>query len=220
MKKLLALVLAVCMMFAALPAMAYGEFTGYSIASTTLYGSSSKKIQNIELAARALDGTAVYSGETFSFNEVVGPRTRERGYVSAMNGRGAVVLGGGVSQLATTLLMAIIDSNANGFEIKPFMDYGEDFVDWYADEDDWTVVTDYAAGHDFEFTNWHEEVVYINAWVDEEDVYCELVFGEPGDSIARSSTPIFGSDNKRSNILNAAFAIDGISLDYGEKFSL
>ncbi|MGE3658040.1 MAG: VanW family protein [Mycolicibacterium sp.] len=61
---------------------------------------------NIKRAAAQLDGTLVGPGETFSLTAATNPRTAATGYVEAgiiENGRLARGLGGGVSQVATTL---------------------------------------------------------------------------------------------------------------------
>ncbi len=63
---------------------------------------------NRTLAAR-LSGTIVKPGETFSLGARSGPRTADNGYVPAPadeDGTGATVVGGGVSQLASTLYNA------------------------------------------------------------------------------------------------------------------
>ena len=51
--------------------------------STKFTSSSANRINNIELATRAINGTTLMPGDTFSFNEIVGQRTRERGYKDA-----------------------------------------------------------------------------------------------------------------------------------------
>jgi vancomycin resistance protein YoaR len=56
-----------------------------------------------------VDGTIVRPGETFSFNERVGPRTAERGFLEGQMIVGSLLLpsiGGGVCQTATTLFNA------------------------------------------------------------------------------------------------------------------
>jgi vancomycin resistance protein YoaR len=65
--------------------------------------------ENIERAARKIDGTVLRPGETFSLNAATGPRGAAQGYVPAGGideGRPADGVGGGVSQLATTLYNA------------------------------------------------------------------------------------------------------------------
>lgn len=74
--------------------------------TTQMGNSSANRIQNVHLMADFIDGTLVRPGETFSFNEVVGPRTEERGFLvgQALFGSVAVAsIGGGVCQTATTL---------------------------------------------------------------------------------------------------------------------
>jgi vancomycin resistance protein YoaR len=77
------------------------------VAFTTDMGvSSSNRIHNVHLMADFIDGTLIKPGETFSFNEVVGPRTAERGFLEGQMIIGSLVLpsiGGGVCQTATTL---------------------------------------------------------------------------------------------------------------------
>jgi vancomycin resistance protein YoaR len=76
---------------------------------STLYSGSYDRIRNLQLAVQALDGTLVPPGGTFSFNRAVGPRTEERGYRPApviVNGEYEDGVGGGVSQVATTMFNA------------------------------------------------------------------------------------------------------------------
>ncbi|MGE2832687.1 VanW family protein [Mycobacterium sp. SMC-4] len=64
---------------------------------------------NIKRAAAAIDGIVVAPGETFSLNGATNPRTAANGYVEAgiiMHGRPDRGVGGGVSQVATTLFNA------------------------------------------------------------------------------------------------------------------
>ncbi|EOM76713.1 hypothetical protein DW322_07090 [Rhodococcus rhodnii] len=72
---------------------------GFSAASGT----------NIRLAANAINGALVMPGETFSLNGHTGPRGTAQGYVESgiiNNGRPDNAVGGGVSQVATTLYNA------------------------------------------------------------------------------------------------------------------
>lgn len=69
---------------------------------------------NIRLAARAIDGTVLFPGEEFSFNDVVGPRTPQKGYVIAhvySEGRITNGYGGGICQVSTTLYNAALLAN-------------------------------------------------------------------------------------------------------------
>ncbi len=61
---------------------------------------------NLKLACKALDGTEIYPGETFSFNDTLGQPTEKRGYrpVSVYeDGKFEKIVGEGISQLASAL---------------------------------------------------------------------------------------------------------------------
>jgi vancomycin resistance protein YoaR len=75
--------------------------------------SSSNRIWNVHLLGNYLDGTIVNAGETFSYNEVVGPRTIERGFREGQMIFGGVLIpsiGGGVCQTATTIFNAAFEA--------------------------------------------------------------------------------------------------------------
>jgi vancomycin resistance protein YoaR len=74
--------------------------------TTEMGVSSSNRIHNVHLMADYIDGTIIRPGAVFSFNDVVGPRTSERGFLEGQMIIGSLVLpsiGGGVCQTATTL---------------------------------------------------------------------------------------------------------------------
>ena len=76
---------------------------------TTAYAGSEDRIRNLRLAVSLVDGTQLAPGETFSFNETVGPRTAKRGFRVAptiVDGKYKDEFGGGVSQVATTIFNA------------------------------------------------------------------------------------------------------------------
>ena len=87
--------------------------------STSFTTSAAGRINNIELATKAINGLLLMPGDTFSFNEVVGERTKERGYKEAgviINNRIESGLGGGICQVSSTLYNAILKSNINSTE--------------------------------------------------------------------------------------------------------
>jgi len=77
---------------------------------TTYHDCCLPRVTNIQRMARDVDGYVVMPGETFSIDDVVGPRTSSGGYVPApylINGQGACcAVGGGVSQFGTTIFNA------------------------------------------------------------------------------------------------------------------
>jgi hypothetical protein len=76
----------------------------------TDYSCCEPRVTNIQTIAAAVNDTIVWPGETFSLNDLVGPRTEEKGYVLApqiLQGEFVDAIGGGVSQFATTFFNAI-----------------------------------------------------------------------------------------------------------------
>lgn len=68
------------------------------------------RTQNMKLAVQAIDGTILKTEEIFSFNQIVGPRTTEAGYQTAIIIEGDKFvpgLGGGVCQVSSTLYNAV-----------------------------------------------------------------------------------------------------------------
>jgi len=77
---------------------------------TTYHGCCESRVDNIQLFADIVDGTIVKPGESISLNELVGERTRERGFKPAgtiIRGKIVDTIGGGVSQFATTFYNAV-----------------------------------------------------------------------------------------------------------------
>ncbi len=75
----------------------------------TAYSCCAPRVTNIKRAAELLDGTILRPGERFSLNEALGKRTTENGFLSAPQiraGRLEDSIGGGISQVATTLFNA------------------------------------------------------------------------------------------------------------------
>ncbi len=83
------------------------QLSSYSTAHTT----NSNRTTNLTLACKAIDGTVINPGETFSFNGVVGERTAEKGYKSAtvyVGTESAEEIGGGICQVASTIYDAAL----------------------------------------------------------------------------------------------------------------
>ncbi|MCC6556724.1 MAG: VanW family protein, partial [Polyangiaceae bacterium] len=77
----------------------------------TTYGTGAGRAVNIANAASKIDGTVIAPGETFSFNEHVGPRTKDNGFTLAPEIQGDETVtgwGGGTCQVSSTLYAAAI----------------------------------------------------------------------------------------------------------------
>ncbi len=219
--------LLLCLSLCTAPALAdYSVADDTVWAYTPIYDESQGQITNLHLACAAIDGWVVGCGETFSFNEAVGERSKEAGYRIAINGRGTYVRGGGVSQLATTLNMAVSDFSWT--EAGDYMTYGDNFTGNYVDDGEDAVVTDYANDHDYTFTSWYPGDVMISAWIEDNTLYCTLSgyessddYGgeESNDVLSEGITPMPDDEAQRTNILQAAYAISGTMLEYGDAFS-
>ncbi len=91
-----------------------GEFS-------TEYGSMSspERANNIMLAAQIINGKILMPGDTFSFNDILGERTAEKGYQAAPVIVGNQVesgLGGGICQVSSTLYNAVIRADIKSIE--------------------------------------------------------------------------------------------------------
>lgn len=203
-------------------------------ARTTLAGSSYAKLNNVNLAASSLNGITIPCGASFSFNEIVGPRTEAYGYQRAANGRGVRVTGGGVAQCATTLYLALEQLGAD-VEYTSLLTYGSKFSDNYVSDGSDAIMVDYSTGSDFSFINYSDDML-IEMWATDNYLYCSITLDAVGGgelnwfdsaplqpsmrSIASSRIDLSGADDAlRSNILLAASSINDTVLDSGDLFS-
>ncbi|MGE5689149.1 MAG: VanW family protein [Pseudomonadota bacterium] len=125
--------------------------------TTDMGPSSSNRIHNVHLMADYIDGTIVEPGDTFSFNESVGPRTPERGFLEGQMIVGSLLLpsiGGGVCQTATTLFnnafelgLPIVERHNHSFYISHYPLGRDATVSW--------------GGPDFKFRNDMEHAILI-----------------------------------------------------------
>lgn len=143
----------------------YGNnFGGRLIGSSTIVLSGTNTLKNnVRRAADAINGTRLsYYGE-FSFNQLVGPRTQANGYGNAINGRGVIVTGGGVAQVASSIYLATKDLNSIYFLEKRTYDYR--YNQSYVEDREDAIATDYVNGHDFRFRYTGYGTLLINTYV-------------------------------------------------------
>jgi vancomycin resistance protein YoaR len=93
---------------------------------TTYFPYAEYRNVNIGRAAEIIDGTLLKPGETFSLNDTVGERTEENGFTRGYIIQDGILvqdLGGGVSQMATTLFNAMFFAGLEDVEHKPHSFY-------------------------------------------------------------------------------------------------
>lgn len=154
----------------------YGIIATYT---TDASSSSSARIHNIKLAISTINGTCVQPGETFSFNGVVGERTRAAGYRQApAYSRMETVMeyGGGICQVSSTLYAAvqqagleIVERHSHSLKVTYIPKGMDATVDW--------------GNKDFQFANNRSEPIYIGGYVDGFNQVHIAIFGrlEEGD---------------------------------------
>jgi vancomycin resistance protein YoaR len=86
--------------------------------TTPILAADAGRVQNIAMAVRKISGVALAPGQTFSFNDVVGPRDAEHGWAPAKElyqGEFVVGYGGGICQVSSTLYNSVLLA---GLEVK------------------------------------------------------------------------------------------------------
>lgn len=137
----------------------YGVIATYT---TDASSSSSDRLYNISLALESIDGLCLWPGQEFSFNEVVGQRTKERGYRKATaysGGRSVLEYGGGICQVSSTLYAAVrqtdfevIERYAHSRSVSYIPSGWDATVDW--------------GNKDLRFVNSRDVPVYISCYLD------------------------------------------------------
>nr|WP_245780865.1 VanW family protein [Gracilibacillus orientalis] len=108
----------------------------------TYFNTNNKeRSHNISLSAEAINNHVVFPGKTFSFNKVVGKRTKEKGYMPApeiVKGEVSEGIGGGICQVSSTLFNAVDRAGAQIMQRYshskrvPYVPPGRDAtVSWY-----------------------------------------------------------------------------------------
>lgn len=127
----------------------------------TYFNSGNKnRSHNINLATKAINNYVLFPGEIFSFNQVVGKRTIDKGYLQAtviVRGELSEGIGGGICQVSSTLFNAV---DSAGLQIVqryshsrnvPYVKTGRDAtVSW--------------SGPDFSFKNQYNQPILILAF--------------------------------------------------------
>lgn len=169
MKKALILTLILAMLLCGTQAFA----SVMVVTGTPTYSDSEGMTQNLARVIETLNNQIVEKGKTFSLNEVLGPRTEGNGYAPALNGNGVEVMGGGVSQVATTLYLALKELG-EGITYDERHTFGSAFNAGYVEDAKDTALTDYRHGLDFKFTNNTADDLVISMWDGGGTLFCQL----------------------------------------------
>ncbi|MGE6257476.1 VanW family protein [Heyndrickxia sporothermodurans] len=129
--------------------------------STYFNTNNRERSHNLSLASKAINNHVIFPGETFSFNQVVGKRTKEKGYMRApviVKGEMSEDIGGGICQISSTLYNAVdragltITERYSHSKRVAYVPPGRDAtVSWY--------------GPDFRFTNKYNQPILIRATI-------------------------------------------------------
>ncbi|NLB89542.1 MAG: VanW family protein [Syntrophomonadaceae bacterium] len=131
---------------------------------------SYQRHNNIKLASQGINNVLLWPGEVFSFNEIVGPRTVERGYLPApviLMGSTSLDYGGGVCQVSSTLYNAVLNTKLKVIERHPhtkpvyYVPKGKDATVSYG-------------GADFKFKNVLDEPVLIKSGVSGGKIWVQI----------------------------------------------
>jgi vancomycin resistance protein YoaR len=148
---------------------------------------SRERVENLELASNAINGTFLAPGEVFSLNEVASPLDYNKTKI-IMDGKEDKADGGGLCQVSSTLYMA---ANYAGLEIQerhphfaqlPYIRPGFDATVWFGDSRSESL--------DMKFENDTDAYLLIREWVAEDGFIYAEIWGQPtGEEVEMESEP-------------------------------
>lgn len=169
------------------------QIKGLVASFTTRYTKGQPRVVNIHRIATLLDGAVVEPGERFSMNQHTGKRTAKRGFVLAPSiGEGEIVetVGGGVSQVATTLYNSVFDAGYAVVSRKPHTRYFDRYPVGVEATLSWP-------RPDFVFRNDSKAGVLIKASFTDESVTVKLYGDNGGRKVTRVVSKTFAPTDPR-----------------------
>jgi vancomycin resistance protein YoaR len=151
----------------------------------TSYSGTADRITNLQLGVKALDGTLVPPGGTFSLNDAIGERTLERGFRPApviIGNEYAEEVGGGTSQVATTVFNAAWEAGLRISERHPHSLY----ISRYQLGRDATV---YWPSLDLKFENDTKSWVLVKGYAEDYSIHV-VIYGGEERRVESSATPL------------------------------
>ncbi|MEG0772542.1 VanW family protein [Clostridium sp.] len=142
--------------------------------STTFYSSTKGRSTNIALCARTINGILLMPGDVFSFNDIVGDTTIEKGYLDApviVNNKVESGVGGGICQVSSTLYNAILRTGINSLE-RSNHTFPSSYVGIGLDA---TISWDYT---DYKFKNTLNYPLFIECYPKDEVLYVNIYSNE------------------------------------------
>lgn len=135
-----------------------GKISEYS---SSYVNTGDGRVKNMQIAAETVSGTIIMPGEEFSYNELIGDTTPDKGYEKANTYVGDEIVpdyGGGICQVSTTLYRAVMRANIRSTERmnhSMIVSYSEPGLDA-------TVANGYI---DYKFVNTYDFPIYIQGYV-------------------------------------------------------
>ena len=128
------------------------------------------RTQNLTRGAELVNGTVVKPGEVFSLEKVLGQVDSKHGFADAgviQNGEHSDAMGGGLSQVATTVFNAGFEAGMDDTEHRPHQYYFERYP---AGRE----ATLWTGTIDMKFTNSTSHAALVQAWLDGEQIHVRL----------------------------------------------
>ncbi|WP_300385303.1 VanW family protein [Clostridium sp.] len=147
------------------------KITGRISSYNTRYNSTGDgRENNMKIASDTINGTLLMPGDTFSYNQMIGDTTPDKGYEKANTYVGKEIVpdyGGGICQISTTLYRAVMRANIRFTERvnhSMIVSYSEPGLDA-------TVANDYI---DYKFINTYDFPIYIESFLYESNAYVNI----------------------------------------------
>ena len=167
-------------------------------AATRVTGTSDRRM-NVGVAAAFINGTILFPGEEFSFNQTCSPYTVANGYGKAtayVNGLSKDTVAGGICQASSTLYWASLMANMETLERSAHR-YEPSYIKGGLDA---TVYGDYGdeGSLDFRFKNTSEHPIRIDASMDSKNYLHVTIYGT-------DETGIHGKPYSANRVVTQAF---------------
>lgn len=140
-------------------------------AFTVLYDNQENRLNNINIACSKISGMELSVNAEFSFNNIVGRRSKSEGFLEApvlVSGEKETGIGGGICQVSSTIHMAAINA---GMTISERHSHSKN-VSYAPPGLDAAVVY---GEKDFRFVNNTPDPVYIYVWIEDNKIFSKII---------------------------------------------